>query len=689
MRFFPALFPLLVLSCGASTAPRAPSRDAARIDADVAFVHVSVVPMDAPRVLPDQTVLVKGSRIVAVGPAGTIAVPPGAKTIDGTGKFLMPGLADMHAHVNDRAALGMLIANGVTTVRNMWGTRITLDWRAQIEQGALLGPTIHTAGPIIDGVPPIWDGSTAVKDAAEATAAVRAQKASGYDFVKVYSDLTMDAYDAIVDEAAKLGLPVAGHVPDRVGLDHVLAKRQRSIEHLEGYFQFSQRDDSPIKGKLDMPSIRRAIDYLDETKLAALVQKTRAAGTWNCPTMVSRAKYVSPAEGKVELARPEMRFMLPGVRAMWDPANDPLYRERTEEDYARRKRDYARRAKLVKELHDAGAHLVLGTDFPTPFVVPGFAIHEELALFVAAGLTPYDAIRAGTADAAEYLRDAFGVVAPGRRADLILVDANPLDDVKNVARRAGVMARGVWRPESELRAILEELDHRWDASRDRLAKAPPLPGAHAYRGVFNGVFAGQERYVILREGARTVLVAQAAYDGAEPGSSLTQLREEIGAGPQVTTIDLRKEEDGSIRDHGVVTVRARIENGRVIGEARAGDAPPVAIDEPAGDGVFVPGPLGAWQILLERAEAREAGLKVGVTVVMHAKDVDAEPTVHLVDVLERITRLPDVGGRRRFAVEEERKNGSTKIEITLTEDRLIGEMTIRFQHGERTIARAP
>src|SRR5262249_40624621 len=149
--------------------------------------------------------------------------------------------------------------------------------------------------------------------------------------------------------------------------EHVLEKRQRSIEHLEGYFLFAQRDDSPIKGKLDMPSIRRAIDYLDEGKLAAVVQKTRAAGGRECPTMVVRSKYMSPAEAKLELTRPEMRFVPPGLRAQWDPANDPRYRDRTEDDYARRKRDYARRAKLVKELHDAGARLLLGTDFPNPF----------------------------------------------------------------------------------------------------------------------------------------------------------------------------------------------------------------------------------------------------------------------------------------------------------------------------------
>ena len=458
MRRFRALFPLVAIACGAANAPLPPSPEPRGVDADVAFVHVSLVPMDAPRVLSDQTVLVKGSRIVAVGPAATIAVPAGAKKIEGAGKFLMPGLADMHAHVNQRAWLVLLVANGVTTVRNMWAwVPETLDWRAQIEQGALLGPTIITAGPILDGSPPVWDDSTSVKDAPEAAAAVRAQKASGYDFVKVYSNLSLEAYDAIVDEAGKLGLPVAGHVPDRAGLDHVLEKRQRSIEHLEGYLQFAQRDDSPLKEKIDLPSIRRAIDYLDETKLAALVQKTRAAGTWNCPTLISSAKYSSPAEAKVELVRPEMRFLTPGVRAMWDPANDRRYRDRTADDYEHRKRRSARERKLVKELHDAGARLLLGTDFPSPFVVPGFNIHDELALFVAAGLTPYDAIRAGTADAAEYFGDTFGVIATGKRADFILVEANPLEDVRNIARRVGVMARGVWHSEGELRAMLEEL----------------------------------------------------------------------------------------------------------------------------------------------------------------------------------------------------------------------------------------
>jgi hypothetical protein len=170
----------------------------------------------------------------------------------------------------------------------------------------------------------------------------------------------------------------------------------------------------------------------------------------------------------------------------------------------------------------------------------------------------------------------------------------------------------------------------------------------------------------------------------EPGSSRTEFRAEIGAGGQATAVDLRH--DG---DDGVITVRAHIENGRVIGEARAGDAPPVAIDEPAGDGVFVFGTIGAWHVLLERALAREAGLKVGSTVVLHAKDVEAEPTVHLVDVIERITRLPDVGGGRHYAVEEERTNGREKSEVTLTEDRFIRDMTFHLELGDVAYVRAP
>ncbi|HJZ72397.1 MAG TPA: hypothetical protein VKE51_11710 [Vicinamibacterales bacterium] len=249
------------------------------IDGDVAFVNVTVVPMDAPHVLANQTVIVKGSRIEAIGPTASTRVARRAQTIDGSNRFLMPGLADMHGHVNDKPTLTLLVANSVTTVRNIRRTRQVLAWRDEASRSAIMAPTIVTAGPIVDGVPPLWDGSTAAKDDREAKDAVERQHATGYDFVKVYNNLSRGAYDAVVAEASRLGVPVAGHVPIDVGLEHALDMHQKSIEHLDGYFRAAQRDGSPILGKRLIPPKFRTIDWLDEDKLSRLVEHTKEAGS--------------------------------------------------------------------------------------------------------------------------------------------------------------------------------------------------------------------------------------------------------------------------------------------------------------------------------------------------------------------------------------------------------------------------
>jgi imidazolonepropionase-like amidohydrolase len=650
------------------------------VDADVAFVHVTLVPMTSPSELPDQTVLVKGDRIVGVGPAATTLPAARARVIDGTGRFLMPGLADMHAHLNDRPSMTLLVANGVTTVRNMWGTRQTLAWKEAIARGELLGPTIHTAGPIVDGAPPVWDGSTPVKDADEARRAVDAQHASGYEFVKVYALLTRDAYDGIVSEAARVGMPVAGHVPRAVGLEHVLESHQKSVEHLDGYFAAAQRDDSPVKGAMEMPQRQRMVDYVDEAKLGKLAIRTREAGTWNCPTLAVYKADLGLDDLKAMFARPELRYMSPQIVAGWDPTKD--FRSKNTlnpESFARMRRGYALRVALVKRLHDAGARLLLGTDFPNPFVVPGFSAHDELADLVEAGLTPYEAMRAGTKDAAEYLGDDFGEVAAGKRADLVLVDADPLIDVRNARKRAGVMLRGAWHPEAELREALEKTATAWDPSRDRLAALPPVPGARAYRSTYGGVFAGQERWAVERDkaGGRTI-VAQWAYDETEPGSRVLEMREQLDARGAVRAIDVRRDDSS-----GALTASLAVAGGHLTGDVQlaGGDKTHVAVA--VRDPVPLPGPIGGWQVLADRAR----GLAVKGKLDVDAVDVDVEPTVHLVVFKERIERLPDDHGVRRYAIEEVRPNAKTHFELRVAADGTVDALHVAMQIGEADVTR--
>jgi len=435
----------------------------------IAFADVTVVPMDAERLLTGYTVIVRDGRIVALGPAAETAIPAEAQRIDGRGKYLTPGLADMHTHTWDEDEFVLLLANGVTTIRNMFGSSLQLEWRRQIESGERSGPSLFTAGAILDGADPMWPESTVVENAQQARAAIEVQKAAGYDFVKVYWGLTNEAYDAILEAAKGVRIPVDGHVPDAVGLRHALSSGQRSIEHLTGY-------EYELKSDREAAADESVWALLDKTRFSGIARLTAASGVWNCPTLVvyeSRVGVDEPERMREMFARPEMRFVPPEMREFWLPENTYL------KSFAPGKAASSRtsnglRQQLVKALHDAGARLLLGTDYGNPFVMPGFSAHEELRLLQGAGLTPYEAIATGTRLPAEFLgqESVFGTVEPGKRADLILVDANPLEDVANLAKRSGVMVRGRWHPETELREQLEALAAKY-AARQGSGEARP------------------------------------------------------------------------------------------------------------------------------------------------------------------------------------------------------------------------
>lgn len=412
----------------------------------VAFIDVNVIPMDSERVLPHMTVITNGGRIVAIGPRG-LRIPKEAQRIDGRGKFLMPGLADMHVHLNIRGPAGLLkneefaalfLANGVTTVRNMWGNPDILNFRRSINTGAVPGPQIYTTGPLTDGSKPIWPRSRVVETPQQAIEAVNADKQEGYDAVKLYERLTPDVYRAIISQARLLSLPVYGHVPDEMAVWDVLEARQDSIEHVEGYLEAIDKEQSK------------------ETE-SRLVSETVKAGTWNCLTLVLYQGAVPASEGLKLLAKPSMQFMPRAARDAWK--NNRQLAPLTDYQFGRLRLYDEKRRNFVQALHRGGAKILLGTDTPNMFVVPGFAVHEELSNLVEVGLTPFQAIRAATIGPAEFLnaQNEWGTVAKGLRADLLLVEGNPLQNVANANRRVGVMVQGRWIPESKLRESLERL----------------------------------------------------------------------------------------------------------------------------------------------------------------------------------------------------------------------------------------
>ncbi len=526
---------VLVVGCGkgdshqpAPSTPPAP----AGIKASAAFVDVTVVPMDADHELAHQTVLVDGDTIVAIGPTASTPVPAGATTIAGAGAWLVPGLVDMHVHFNDERDGVLYIANGVTTVRNMWGGPEQLAWRerATKRDPSYTGPAIYTAGPIVDGDPPVWPGSTVVHDAQEAIAVVDAQKAAGYDFVKVYDGLPLAAYDAIAAEAKQVGIRFAGHMPTQVSLAHAFAAGQASIEHLTGYLVEAQ-DATSKAAKLEGMARRLELaKHRDATQIPALAKQTAAAKVANCPTLTVLSRFGELDHPEALMARPENKYVSAVTLERWNPKNDFRLAKTTPEGFAAMREGAAFRAQLVKALEDAGAPILAGTDTPNPFVVPGFSLHEELGRLVAAGLTPYQALQAATANAADWLGDKhIGRIAIGARADLVLLEADPLADITATTKRAGVMVRGTWLTKAELATKLDALEQSLHP-KDRFAKTPPLAvpaGERELEATFQTSFGnanvGAERVVVVKTATGRTIVAQSAGDPPAPRSAAMEL----------------------------------------------------------------------------------------------------------------------------------------------------------------------
>ncbi len=427
-------------------------------DAIFAFVDVTVVPMDRERIIPRQTVVVRGGRITRIGPVGSTRPPREATIIDGRGRFLMPGLAEMHAHIPPAQAgdetiertLFLYLSNGITTIRGMLGQPAHLQWRERANRGEILSPRIYTSGPSING--------NSVQTADSARRAVIHQRRAGYDFLKLHPGVTREVFDAMATTAARERIPFAGHVSTGVGLQRTLEARQASIDHLDGYMEALVPEGAPVDPSQSQFFGFNLVDHVDESRIPQLARATREAGVWNVPTQSLFVDFGSAEDPQQLARRPELRYMPEQTVSQWVNAvtnfrNSPNY------SIERARRFMEVRRRLIRELHEAGAPLLLGSDAPQVFNVPGFAIHQELRSLVEAGLSPYAALESGTRNVARFFgteREA-GTVEAGKRADLILLDANPLQDVGNVARLSGVMMGGRWLPRSEIDRRLEEI----------------------------------------------------------------------------------------------------------------------------------------------------------------------------------------------------------------------------------------
>jgi imidazolonepropionase-like amidohydrolase len=410
----------------------------ARAD-QIAFVDVNLIPMDREPVVSHQTVLVQGDRIVRIGPAAKVIPGANALRVDGRGKYLMPGLVDMHVHLFNSKDLLLYLANGVTTIRNLGGYAAAdsiLQIRREVAEGKRLGPTIYSSGNWLDGEPPYRKINTVVRTPAEARAVVERQRAEGYDFIKVYQNLSPEVYREIVRVARAEGIPVTGHIPTEVGVEGVLESGQVGVDHV-GQFM----------GEGPPEPLAKRVSHAGISVTTTLVMLRLAFTLRGAPELVESL-----------LARPEARYLSPATRQFWRDA--PYLKAPGMPDAMER---LGEAQKLLRAFRDESVPLMLGTDAGLWGNPPGFSALEELRLLVESGLTPYEALRAATVTPAEflnrYVRGARqpGVIAKGGRADLVLLHANPLVDVSNVSRRAGIMARGHWFAEERLRGMMEEL----------------------------------------------------------------------------------------------------------------------------------------------------------------------------------------------------------------------------------------
>jgi imidazolonepropionase-like amidohydrolase len=451
----------------------------------VAITNVTVIDTASGALLPDITVVVNGERITEVGPAARVRVLNNAQRVDGSGKFLIPGLWDMHGHAYGAGTLPLYIANGVTGARVMDGTAMHHRWRNEITAGTLAGPRLVIGSRLIDGPKPVVSPdrpppfAVSVKDETDARQAVLKAKQEGAEFIKVYEQLPRDVYFAIADESRKQGLPFAGHVTTSVSVEEASRAGQKSIEHDRFMFATTNREKE-LRDLLDAaytktPSgtglpkysdaqhfLRLAADAFSRERVELLSKVLRENGTWICPTL---SILRSPIDDPRLEADTRLKYLPSFLRKIWFEAQKQMNSDFTADDRDFLRRYYKNIVETVRLMHAGGVGLLAGTDPGIPFSLPAFGIHDELRLLVDAGLTPLEALRTATLNPARFFgkeRD-FGTVTTAKLADLVLLDANPLTAIGNTTRVNAVVANGrLFR-----RADLDELLAKAEAAANK------------------------------------------------------------------------------------------------------------------------------------------------------------------------------------------------------------------------------
>jgi imidazolonepropionase-like amidohydrolase len=439
------------------------------------FTHVTVMDTLQGKLYPDATVVIQGNLITALGKTGRVPVPKDAQVVNATGKFLIPGLWDMHFHTPaDKQArevfYPLAIANGITGVRNMFGVEDLLKHRAEVNSGTLLGPRMIVGSPVVDGPMPMWPGSISVADANAGRQVVRTMKQSGYDFVKTYQFLPRETYLAIADEAKKQNIPFAGHVPFSLTAAEASDAGQKTFEHIFGVSIACSTHEATLRPVLadaaarvgkELPAhmelfVRNELEPLagyNEQKATALFKRMAMNGTYAVPTLILHRSFGLGGNPPVRTDS-RLKYMPLNIRETfaWElglfnlhPSYQPVYE---------------RMLLLTGSMHRAGVKILAGTDTYNAYCFPGFGLHDELELLVKAGLTPLEALQTATLNPARFLNltRSLGTVEKGKIADLVLLEANPLVDIGNTRKIAGVVVNGRYLPQESLQKMLAEVE---------------------------------------------------------------------------------------------------------------------------------------------------------------------------------------------------------------------------------------
>lgn len=435
---------------------------------ETAFTNVRLLSMtsEEEEILENQTVRIVGDKIIAVGSANEVKPGKNATVIDGTGKYLMPGLAEMHAHIpvppqgEDSSiideTLFLYLSNGVTTIRGMLGNPIHLWLREQVASKEILGPRIYTSGPSFNG--------NTVPDPETAIQRVKDQKEAGYDFLKLHPGIERNVFDSLVAMAKAVGIPYAGHVPIPVGVRHAIASDYASIDHLDGYLEGLVPESAGVDPNSNGFFGFNFVDIADPSLIEELAKSTREKNVWIVPTQSLMVRWTAAVPATETLAEPEMKYMRPQTLMSWGTRKNAFLKA-IENDAEQVAKFIDIRKQIIQGLKKAGVDFMLGSDAPQIFNVPGFSIQHEMQSMVDAGLTPYEVLYSGTANPAKYFDDEgeYGTIEENAAADLILLSANPLEDITNMRQQEGVMVRGKWLSKEDIQAKLKQIEEKYIA----------------------------------------------------------------------------------------------------------------------------------------------------------------------------------------------------------------------------------